>query len=196
MGSKSLVRLIAGVYFALAAIGFTVHNAAAQSDKKIPGMSLGKFKVSNTGAATHTIPLIVPPGISGIMPKLSLGYNSQNGNGLLGIGWSLHGLPKITRCPQTLAQDGFNGGVNLDVNDRFCFEGERLIAINGTYGADGTEYRTERDSFVRIFSYGQVPAPGSGPLYFLVKNKAGESLEFGGNAAVVEGRIEAQGKTT
>ena len=85
MESKSLVRLIAGVFFVLAAIGFTVHNAAAQSDK-IPGMSLGSFKVNNNGAANYTIPIIVPPGTNGIAPKLSLQYDSQRPNGLLGVG--------------------------------------------------------------------------------------------------------------
>ncbi|HEY2989197.1 MAG TPA: FG-GAP-like repeat-containing protein, partial [Candidatus Binatia bacterium] len=169
--------------------------AAAQSDK-IPGMSLGSFKVSNNGAAAYTIPLITPAGINGIAPKLSLVYDSQRQNGLLGMGWSLEGLPTITRCPRTVAQDGAKGGVNLDTSDRFCLDGQRLMAITtGTYGAAGMEYRTEMDTFVRVFSNGQVSTPGSGPLSFTVKNKAGETLEFG-NDSLGTSRIEAQGKTT
>jgi hypothetical protein len=113
-------------------------------------------------------------------PKLSLQYSSQGGNGLLGVGWSLSGLPSITRCPQTIAQDGAVHGVNYDANDRFCLEGERLIAINGgTYGADGTEYRLEREGFSKIVSYG---AAGIGPAWFKVWTKSGQVMEFG-NAA-------------
>jgi hypothetical protein len=39
--------------------------------------------------------------------------------------------------------DGAIGGVNYDGNDRFCLDGQRLVAITRTYGSDGAEYRTE-----------------------------------------------------
>ena len=45
------------------------------------------------------------------------------------------------------------GGVNFDANDRFALDGQRLIAINGADGADGTEYRLEFDPTSRISSY-------------------------------------------
>ena len=193
MESKNLVRCIAGLFIAFAAIGFTVHNAGAQSDK-IPGMSLGSFKVNNNGAANYTIPIIVPPGTNGIAPKLSLQYDSQKQNGLLGMGWGLEGLSIIQRCRANVAQDNFNGGINYDSSDRYCLDGARLIAMAGTDGANGTEYRTELDVFVRVFSYEQSTG-NSGPLYWVVKNKAGETLEFGGNAGSDAGRIEALGKS-
>src|SRR5262249_23593408 len=125
----------------------------------------GGFRVSETGAAVYEIPIKVPPGTAGMEPKLSLVYNSQQGNAVLGMGWSLSGLSAITRCPRTLAQDGISGNVNYDWDDRFCLDGQRLIAISGVYGQDGTEYRTERESFSRIISYGVA---GNGPAYFTV----------------------------
>src|SRR5690606_25760458 len=83
-------------------------------------MSLpGKFEVTDTGAASYTIPIQVVPGTAGLEPKLSLQYDSRSGNGLLGVGWSLSGLPSITRCGRTIAQDGVTGGVAYDANDRF-----------------------------------------------------------------------------
>ena len=169
----------------LATLGLlTASPAAAQ-------MSLpGSFEVSETGAAVYTVPIAVPPGTAGLEPKLTLQYNSRSGNGLLSVGWSLGGLPAIVRCPKTIAQDGARGGINYDANDRFCLEGERLVAISGTYGADSTEYRTEREGFSKIVSYGSA---GTGPAWFKVWTKAGQILEFGNTA---DSRIEAQGKTT
>ncbi|MCP5348373.1 MAG: VCBS repeat-containing protein [Pseudomonadales bacterium] len=136
----------------------------------------GQFGVSGSGAATYTIPIQVPPGTAGMQPELSLRYSSQNGNGILGMGWSLTGLPTIQRCPRTEAQDSVKGSVNFDANDRFCLDGQRLVAISGTYGSNNTEYRTEIESFSKIVSYGTA---GTGPQYFKVWTKSGRILEIG-----------------
>ena len=149
----------------------------------------GRFSISEGGDATYTLPLVVPPGAGGLEPKLSLTYNSQSGNGTVGVGWSLSGLSMITRCPRTTAQDGVKGTVGYDPNDRFCIDGQRLIKVAGTaYGADGAEYRTERDSFSKVISYGTA---GSGPAWFKVWTKSGQVLEYGNTN---DSRIEAQGK--
>ncbi|PIX55190.1 MAG: hypothetical protein COZ50_04070 [Zetaproteobacteria bacterium CG_4_10_14_3_um_filter_54_28] len=128
--------------------------------------------------------------MNGIQPNLSLVYNSQGGNGLLGMGWGLSGLSTIHRCARTVAQDGVKGGINLDANDRFCLDGQRLVATAGTYGATATEYRTEIESFSRITSAGTA---GTGPASFTVETKDGKIMEYGVTA---DSRIEAQGKTT
>jgi len=150
----------------------------------------GKFGVGATGAATYTIPIAVPPGTAGMLPSLALAYSSQSGNGLLGMGWMLDGLPSIGRCPRTLPQDGLRGAVKYDANDRFCLDGQRLLAISGTYGANGTEYRTEVESFSKIVSFGTA---GTGPAWFEVKTKSGQIMQFGNTT---DSRILAQGKTT
>jgi hypothetical protein len=168
----------------LALAGLCV-TAAAQAQMSLPG----KFEVTDTGSASYTIPISIVPGTAGLEPKLSLQYDSRSGNGLLGLGWSLAGLPAITRCGRTITQDGAAGGVAFDANDRFCLDGQRLIATSGTYGADQTEYRTERESFSKVVSYGTV---GSGPSWFKVWTKAGLVMEFGNT---VDSKIEAQGKT-
>ncbi len=41
----------------------------------------------NSGAAVTSIPIIVPPGRKGIEPRISLTYNSNSGNGWIGVGW-------------------------------------------------------------------------------------------------------------
>lgn len=154
-------------------------------------MSLpGGFAATDSGAAAYNIPISMPPGTAGMQPKLSLDYNSRGDNGLLGLGWSLSGIPAITRCSQTMAQDGVKGGIKYDANDRFCLEGERLFAVSGTYGANGTEYRVEREGFSKVVSNGTA---GSGPAWFKVWTKSGQIVEFGNSA---DSRIEAQGSTT
>jgi hypothetical protein len=154
------------------------------------GATPGSHQVSPSGAFTYTIPIAVPPGTAGIEPKPSLSYNSQGANGLLGMGWSLAGLSVIHRCPKTMVQDGVIGSVNYNANDRYCLDGQRLIAITGAYGADGTEYRTESESYSRIVSYG---SQGTGPASWKVWTKSGRILEYGNTA---DSRIEAQGKAS
>ena len=153
----------------------------------VAGVTAGSFDVDQNGAANYSIPIAVPPGIAGMEPKLALSYSSQGGNGLLGVGWNLSGLSAITRCPRTIDQDGIKGGVNVDSNDRFCLDGQRLMAVVGAYGASGTEYRTEIESFSKVISYG---AFGSGPDHFIVKTKAGLTMYYGQNA---QSKVEATG---
>lgn len=150
----------------------------------------GNASVSEMGAGIYQLPIDVPPGAGELEPKLQLHYNSQAANGIVGTRWAISGLSSITRCPRTIAQDGVKGGISFDTNDRFCLDGERLMVVSGTYGANGAEYRTERDVFSKIVSYGTA---GVGPQYFRVWTKEGEVLEYG---ATTDSRIEAQGKST
>jgi hypothetical protein len=158
----------------------------------------GDFTVTSTGGANYKIPIVAPPGTAGMVPSMSLDYSSDTGGnsngwlgaGLVGVGWTLAGLPAVGRCPQTVAQDGVIGAINYNANDRFCLEGQRLVAISGAYGADGTEYRTEVESFSRVISHGTA---GTGPAWFEVHTKSGQVLQFGNTT---DSRILAQGKTT
>src|SRR6266852_10005892 len=49
-----------------------------------------------TGTGSLTVPIAVSPGRAGFGPQLTLSYDSGNGNGPFGLGWSL-GLPSISR---------------------------------------------------------------------------------------------------
>src|SRR5262249_51715178 len=83
----------------------------------------GKLDVSDSGSAVYTIPLEVMPGRLGVQPSLSLAYNSDSGNGILGMGFSLQGYSSISRCPRTVAEDGQWREVRYDTNDHFCLDG-------------------------------------------------------------------------
>jgi hypothetical protein len=91
------------------------------------GYIYNEFNVSERGTANLRIPLDVLPGTAGMQPDLAFTYDSRNGNGLLGMGWSISGLSTITRCPTTIAQDGFIDGVDFDNNDKLCLDGQRLV---------------------------------------------------------------------
>jgi hypothetical protein len=195
MGVRNVaLRVRSGGSFVRAAV--TALSVAAFLSANQPLMAQqmtlpGKAAVDPNGGAGYSIPISVPPGTAGQAPSLSFQYNNQSGNGLLGLGWSLAGLPAVGRCPRTVAQDGVMGGINYDANDRFCLDGQRLFAIdNGTYGADGTEYRTEIESFSRVISHGTA---GTGPAWFEVHTKSGQIMEFGHTA---DSQVLAQGKPT
>ncbi|MBL4763347.1 MAG: hypothetical protein JKY93_11710, partial [Gammaproteobacteria bacterium] len=167
--------LIAVLILLLGSYASTVQAAAPSSLTNYQvGSLVGQLSIDQ-GSASYSVPISVPPGVAGMQPELSFNYTSQGGNGLLGMGWSLGGQSQVSRCPKTQAQDGVRGRVYYDQRDRFCLDGQRLIAVNGSYGAAGTEYRTELDSHSRIISYGQA---GSGPEKFKVWTKAGQTIEF------------------
>ncbi|MCG8596100.1 MAG: hypothetical protein MI785_17300, partial [Kiloniellales bacterium] len=188
---KNTYRLFFSRMIALAALALAAASPAARAET-VAGVTIGALSVDPAGAASYSVPIAVPPGVAGMEPDLSLIYSSRADNGILGMGWSLGGLSIIHRCPRTLVQDNVKGGVNFDAEDRFCLDGQRLIAIAGAYGADGTEYRTEIDGFSRIVSHGTA---GSGPAYFTVETKAGQTLAYGGTSdsrVPIPGRDEAR----
>ena len=129
------------------------------------------------GAATYTIPIVVPPGRAGMQPSLSLNYNSRSGNGVMGVGWTISGLSSIHRCPQTPEQDSQTLGVSYTSNDRLCLDGQRLVAVTGTYGSSGAEYRTEVDSYARSTQTGGG-LTGTATC-FRVEQKDGRILHYG-----------------
>lgn len=164
-------------------------NANSASSKV--GAIAGQFRVDETGSAAYTIPILTAPASGGLQPRIALSYSSLAGNGALGVGWSLSGLSAITRCAQTIEQDGIAGSraVEIQQSDRFCLDGQRLILIpgSGNYGGYGSQYRTEIDSFSRITLYTNST---SGPVWFKVEHKDGSIGTYGKST---DSRIKARG---
>ena len=86
--------------------------------------------ITPTGAKTYNIPISVYSGMKGLTPDLALTYNSQQGNSVLGVGWSVSGISMIVRGGKTLYYDGKTEGVKLDNSDSFMLNGVRLIKIS------------------------------------------------------------------
>lgn len=144
------------------------------------GSTAGLLTVSNTGAPEYTIPVQVPPGINGVEPEIAITYNGQGGNGSAGYGWNISGVSAITRIPSTLYHDSNVDAADLDEQDRFALDGQRLILKSGTYGEDGAEYRTESYSNIKITSHGSNPiASTGGPSYFTVIYSNGAMAVYG-----------------
>ncbi|QIB64766.1 DNRLRE domain-containing protein [Kineobactrum salinum] len=152
------------------------------------GALSGSATVSAGGNAAYNIPLELPPARRGLVPDLSLVYNSNLKNSTVGLGWFLQGQSSIVRCPKTLIQDGESRPVRFDSEDRYCMDGHKLVAVSGAYGANGTIYRTEVDQFKSIRS-STAPGVTGGPASFEVRTKDGLRLFYGTNS---ESRLTGQ----
>ena len=123
---------------------------------------------SPTGARTYTVPISAYKGIRGFNPELSFVYNSQQGNGLLGMGWSLSGLSVICRTVQTPYYDGKIAPIAFNREDVFMLDGMRLVKV------DSVTYLSER-GYIRV----KANYAGNSLQYFDVAFPNGRTAIFG-----------------
>lgn len=140
------------------------------SDSVYLGKLEGSFTVDNFGSANYSVPIAIPPGINGVQPELSLVYNSNRSNGIAGWGWDIRGRSSISRCPATLARDGYKSGVLHGEDFQYCLDGQRLVEVASN------EYRTEIESYSKIVAEGIL---GSGPATWTVYRKDGSIHQYG-----------------
>ncbi len=140
-----------------------------------PGVTPGSFAVDDSGAANYALPVSVPAGVAGMSPELAVSYNSQSGNGLMGVGFGLAGFSSsIHRCGSSHVVDGKATGVKYDDTDMICMNGQRLIRISGTHWRNGTVYRSEIDSFDKVVYRTGTTSSGAATDYFEVYTRDGE----------------------
>jgi hypothetical protein len=99
-----------------------ITGGPGQDDDGVVGTLNGILSINPQGAAVYQIPLDIPTGTCGMQPKLTLSYNSQVGNGYMGVGWNIIGLSSITRSGNTNYLDGFVDDVDF-INDKFAIDG-------------------------------------------------------------------------
>ncbi len=147
---KSSRALVAGLFIS-AVVSVSTHSAERSGANPSNLTPTGSPNVSLfTGAFTYAYPLSVPPGRQGVQPGLQLTYNSQAGNGWLGIGWdlsvgSIHRSTKNGLPTYNDASDTFN----------LTFQGQtqQLVPVGSGSDSDGSyrEYRVQIESaFLRI----------------------------------------------
>jgi RHS repeat-associated protein len=159
----------------------------------------GAASVSATGAVTYTMPIATPPATNGMAPNLSINYNSQGGNGLLGWGWNLGGLSSIARTGKDYFHDQEVSPIvlrSLDPNnpaqgEQFSLDGQKLIKQAGSITSGSATFVKEVEDYSIITSNGVFSPPSacssdfpyySSPDYFEVKTKEGLTLEYGNTA--------------
>ncbi|WP_426744950.1 RHS repeat-associated core domain-containing protein [Myxococcus faecalis] len=157
--------------------------ATGPAGQSTPGAIPFSADVTASGSAAVSIPLWVPPGRAGIQPSLSIVYDSQGSDGILGPGFNLAGLSQITRCPNSFARDGKLHPVELSLtvyipeinhySRAYCLDGMRLVpAPSGQ-----NHFKTEQDTYSSI----RIP-PGNSPIdpdTFEVRGKDGLVRTYG-----------------
>ncbi|MGC3977577.1 MAG: SpvB/TcaC N-terminal domain-containing protein [Paludibacteraceae bacterium] len=90
--------------------------------------------ISPSGAKLYNVPIDVPSGNQGFQPNLSLSYNSQAGNGIMGMGWSISGLSSIERVNKNYYFDGKTDAIKsaFSIEDALELDGNRLVEIQRT----------------------------------------------------------------
>ena len=187
MGNK-IYNILKGQVRILSIAAMVIGYGFQVTGQTLVGALPGSIDVSPTGAATYAVPIEVVPGTQGMQPNLSIVYNSQSGNGALGMKWDLAGLSAITRIPKTPYFDNDITAIKWDTTDRYALDGSRLIVTNNLrYGTNGAEYGTEMVNFAKIKSVGSL---GTGPAYFEVITDDGTVIEYGNNT---NARMELNG---
>ena len=99
-----------------------------------------------TGAATVSVPIVVPPGRKNMQPNLALSYSSNNPNGICGVGWGL--------TQSSVQRSTKKGAPTYDDNtDTFVFASSgssgELVPIN----EDKTEFRQKIETAFMKYLY-------------------------------------------
>ena len=138
---------------------------------QIVGVIDGESGVTSTGGSTYNIPIKLPAGVNNMTPELSIAYNSQNSNGLLGLGWNLNGLSCISLTEKDAYHDNVLKPISLNGDKSYLLDGMRLIPeIGSTFS-----FHKEVDDFSTITSFGM---PGNAES-FVIYTKDGSKIKYG-----------------
>jgi RHS repeat-associated protein len=132
----------------------------------------------SAGAQQPALPQILfntPPGTNGIHPSLGLAYDATRGNGVVGVGWALTGLPAISRI-----QLGRAAGAN-----NYGHSELGLLVRQG----DGS-YRSRKETFTRLVPSGTC---GDGPCSWAATDRTGLVRYYGTTA---DSRLLKQGSAS
>lgn len=149
---------------------------AAATASYAVGSPRGEAGVSSMGAATYRITIDCPDG--GLAPDIGIAYNSQSGQGLAGHGFTITGLPVITRSGKDLFHDGVQRGPSYGTGDTFLLDGTRILLQSGTAGMEGSVYSPEGAPHTTVTLHGSAAAD----CWFEVHTPDGLTYEYGHTA--------------
>ena len=151
---------------------------------EIVGEMPGGLSQTASGSASTSLTIELPPGPASVMPNITLSYDSNGRNGLLGVGFQLQsGLSRISRVGQTYDMDGRRTMVALDdqgsfAEDRLALDGNRLVLVSGSYGGDDSVYYTRSETYQKVVAINDTPEI-LGPEGFYVYLPDGSVRHYG-----------------
>ncbi|RHX90289.1 hypothetical protein DLM76_20725 [Leptospira yasudae] len=140
--------------------------------------ALTVIHAGSDGSASTQYEIELPKGTKDVIPKLSLSYNSNGRNGIVGMGWDLNGIHSISRNPSY--------GISYNGTDQYIssLAGE-LIDVSG----NKTKYHSRKESWILFSPQGTC---GDAPCSWIATDKSGRRFFFGGS---LDSRIPALGRT-
>ncbi|TQV74916.1 hypothetical protein FLL45_08120 [Aliikangiella marina] len=159
---------------------------AGANDSLVVGSIPAEFGVKPSGSATYNIPIMVAPGSGGLVPQLSLAYDSHGGNGYVGVGWNIQGLSLIHHCQENREQEGVVVPGKF-WEFKYCLNGKKLF-----WDEASQRYSTEDKTSLNIQRNGdeftEYHTNGSRTVYSKIRNSkflvqkqvdaAGNYIEF------------------
>ena len=171
----SFIKIIAKTLLTFAALLVIQITPSLAEEQLLVGKLSGDAEVRQ-GMLSYSLPLELPAGVHDMRPALSLNYQQGASNGVFGLGFALGGVSSIQRCAADEDNDGFQGAIRFDSNDRYCLNGQRLIVVAGTDGGNGSEYRLRYSPGTKVTAHGQQ---ASGPEYWEVRSADGFIHHYG-----------------
>lgn len=158
---------------------------------------------NNMGSATTSFPIKLPAGRGGMQPSLSVNYNSEGGNGWMGIGWDIS-VPSIS-IDTRWGAPRYDNSSGPDLNcpgyetEIYSMSGEMLVLetdheFTNPHRTSEICRMEDREFFLRKEngSYLQIKRHGSSPqnYWWEVTDKMGNKSFYGGyDDAVVNNAV-------
>jgi len=142
---------------------------------------------NSTGSASTSFPLKVPGGRNGMQPSLQVSYNSEAGNGWMGMGWNLS-VPSVSLNTKW-GVPTYSGAYETEL---YALNGSDLVLKNGTDYTSPQKTpnipkqpspQSERQFYERKEgSFSQIIRKGTAPsnYYWIVTDKMGNKSYYGG----------------
>ncbi|MDT0294909.1 toxin TcdB middle/N-terminal domain-containing protein [Mesonia ostreae] len=146
-------------------------------------VSIAPPAANNMGTVNTSFPIKLPKGRNGMQPSLSVSYNSEGGNGWMGLGWNIN-IPAITLNTKW-GVPAFNV---THESELYSLNGEELVLKNnGTYTnphrtdnisrvSNRTFYLRKEGSYLKITRKGTATSNYS----WIVEDKFGNKSYYGG----------------
>ncbi|WP_158524905.1 SpvB/TcaC N-terminal domain-containing protein, partial [Mesonia sp. K7] len=139
---------------------------------------------NSTGSVTTSFPLKLPQGRNGMQPSLSVNYNSEAGNGWMGVGWDIQtpaitlntkwGAPAFDTTYESELYSLNGADLVLDDNDEYT-NPHRKDSISRN--SERQFYERKEGSYQKIIRHGSDPSN----YWWEVTDKLGNRSFYGGD---------------